>query len=179
MIRRPPRSTQPTTLFPYTTLFRSATIVGPVIDAAAAERIEAWVNEAVGRGAKVLRRGERTGRVIPPVVLSDVPRDAKVCAEEVFGPVVVLERVASLDEGLEAVNAGRYGLQAAIFTNELSAVRRAFHELDVGAVVVNDSTSFRSDNLPYGGVKDSGLGREGVRYAMADFTEERALVLRP
>jgi len=158
---------------------REDTVVGPVIDAAAAERIEAWVDEAVEKGAVVLRRRPRAGAVLAPVVLTDVPRDTRVVSEEIFGPVVVLERVPSFDAALESVNAGRYGLQAALFTNELSAVRRAFAELEVGGVIVNDSTSFRSDNMPYGGVKDSGLGREGVRYAMADFSEERVLVLRP
>lgn len=156
-----------------------STTIGPVIDVAAAERIEAWVNEAMARGATALRRGARTGTLLGATVLTDVPRDTRVFAEEVFGPVVVLERVASFDAALEAVNASRYGLQAALFTNELSAVRRAFHELEVGGLIVNDATSFRSDNMPYGGVKDSGVGREGVRYAMADFTEERVLVLRP
>lgn len=155
------------------------TTIGPVIDLASATRIEAWVDEAVTMGAKVLRRGARVGSVLPPTVLTDVPREARAFSEEIFGPVVVLERVVDFDEALRSVNAGRYGLQAALFTNELSAVRRAFHELEVGGVIVNDATSFRSDNMPYGGVKDSGLGREGVRYAMADFTEERVLVLRP
>lgn len=156
-----------------------STVIGPVIDLAAAQRIEAWVEEAVTRGATVHRRGARSGTLLGPTVLSEVPRDARVCAEEIFGPVVVLEQVASFDAALEAVNAGRYGLQAALFTNELSAVRRAYRELEVGGLIVNDATTFRSDAMPYGGVKDSGLGREGVRYAMADFSEERVLVLRP
>jgi glyceraldehyde-3-phosphate dehydrogenase (NADP+) len=155
-----------------------ATMVGPVIDEANARRVEAWVDEAVAAGAAVLRRGARVGALVPPIVLTGVPRDAKVYAEEVFGPVVVLERVDGFEQALAAVNASRYGLQAALFTNELSAVRRAFAELEVGGLVVNDAPSFRSDNMPYGGVKDSGLGREGVRYAMHDFTEERVLVLR-
>lgn len=156
-----------------------STVIGPVIDDGAAARIEAWIEEAIALGATVLRRGARAGRVLGPTVLTGVPHDAKVCAEEVFGPVVVLERVADLDAAIASVNRGRYGLQAALFTNDLSAVRRAFAELEVGGVIVNDATSFRSDNMPYGGVKDSGLGREGVRFAMADFTEERVLVLRP
>ncbi|MDX2009722.1 MAG: aldehyde dehydrogenase family protein [Myxococcaceae bacterium] len=155
-----------------------ATVVGPLIDEANARRVDGWVDEAVARGAKVLRRGARQGAVVPPIVLTDVPRDVRVYAEEVFGPVAVLEKVASFDEALDAVNASRYGLQASLFTNELSAVRRAFAELEVGGLIVNDAPSFRSDNMPYGGVKDSGLGREGVRYAMHDFTEERVLVLR-
>lgn len=156
-----------------------STTIGPVIDAASADRIEGWVDEAIARGASALRRGSRNGTLLSPIVLTDVPRDTRAFAEEIFGPVVVLERVASFDAALESVNASRYGLQAALFTNELSAVRRAFHELEVGGLIVNDATTFRSDNMPYGGVKDSGLGREGVRYAMADFTEERVLVLRP
>ncbi len=155
------------------------TVVGPVIDERAAERIEAWVDEAIGQGAQVLRRGTRQGTLLSPIVLTGVPRTARVAAEEVFGPVVVLEQVRGFDEALEAVNAARYGLQAAVFTNELSAVRRAFRELEVGGVIINDAPSFRSDNMPYGGVKASGLGREGVRYAMEDFTEPRVLVLRP
>ncbi|MCA2976671.1 MAG: aldehyde dehydrogenase family protein [Myxococcaceae bacterium] len=156
-----------------------ATVVGPLIDEASARRVEAWVDEAVARGATVLRRGARRGAVLPPIVLTHVPRDAKVYAEEVFGPVVVLERVASLDEAISAVNDSRYGLQAALFTDELSAVRRAFAALEVGGLVVNDAPSFRSDNMPYGGVKGSGLGREGVRYAMHAFSEERVLVVSP
>lgn len=155
------------------------TIVGPVIDERAAERIEAWVDEAVARGARVVRRGRRERTLIPPIVLTDVPKDARVSAEEVFGPVVVLERVGSFDEALASVNASRYGLQAGLFTNDLRSVRQAFRELEVGGLVVNDAPSFRSDAMPYGGVKDSGLGREGVRWAMQDFTEERVLVLRP
>lgn len=156
-----------------------STTIGPVIDEANASRIEAWIDEAVQGGAKALRRGARQGALLEPTVLTEVPRAARVCAEEVFGPVVVVEPVANLDEAIAAVNASRYGLQAAVFTDELSAVRRAFTELEVGGLIVNDATSFRSDNMPYGGVKDSGVGREGVRYAMADFTEERVLVLRP
>lgn len=155
-----------------------ATVVGPVIDEANARRIDAWVDEAVAGGATVLRRGTRQGALLPPIALTDVRREAKVYAEEVFGPVVVLEKVASFDEALEAVNSSRYGLQASLFTNELSAVRKAFAGLEVGGLIVNDAPSFRSDNMPYGGVKDSGLGREGVRYAMHDFTEARVLVLR-
>lgn len=155
------------------------TILGPVIDEGAGSRIEAWVDEAIGLGARALRRGARQGTLLGPTVLVDVPRQAKVFAEEIFGPVVVLEQVPTFDAALEAVNASAYGLQAAVFTNELTAVRRAFRELEVGGVIVNDATTFRSDAMPYGGVKASGRGREGVRSAMLDYTEERVLVLRP
>ena len=155
------------------------TQVGPVIDARSADRIEAWVAEAIAAGATVLTRGARKGQLIDPVVLTDVPRTAKAYAEEIFGPVVLLEKVADFGQALMAVNDSRYGLQAAIFSNDLKKIRTAFHELEVGGVIVNDAPAFRSDNMPYGGVKDSGLGREGVRYAMEDFTEERVLVYRP
>jgi acyl-CoA reductase-like NAD-dependent aldehyde dehydrogenase len=112
-------------------------------------------------------------------VLADVPRDARAYGEEIFGPVAVVERAADFDAAIEAANAGDYGLQAGLFTNDLRKVRRAFAALDVGGVVVNDAPSFRSDNMPYGGNKASGLGREGVRYAMAEFSDERVLILRP
>lgn len=155
------------------------TVVGPLIDEAAATRVEAWVDEAVAAGARVLRRGQRAGNVVPPVVLVDVPRFQKVYSQEVFGPVVVLERAEGFDAALDAANDSAFGLQAAIFTGQLRKVRRAFRELEVGGVIVNDAPSFRADGMPYGGVKGSGLGREGVRAAMLDFTEERVLVLRP
>ncbi len=158
---------------------REDTVVGPVIDARSAERIEAWVDEAVAAGATVLRRGRRVGSLLHPTVLSQVPRHTKAYAEEIFGPVVVLEQVGDFSAALDAVNASTYGLQAAIFSNDLAKVRTAFHQLEVGGVIVNDAPSFRSDNMPYGGVKGSGLGREGVTLAMEDFTEERVLVYRP
>ncbi len=153
--------------------------IGPVIDVAAADRIEGWIEEACSLGARVLRRGARQGTLLGPTVLTDVDRRAKAFSEEIFGPVVILEKVRDFDAALEAANASQYGLQAAIFTTDLPSVRRAFRELEVGGVIVNDATTFRSDAMPYGGVKSSGRGREGVRAAMLDFTEERVLVTRP
>jgi glyceraldehyde-3-phosphate dehydrogenase (NADP+) len=150
---------------------RDETVVGPVIDDRSAERIEQWVKEAGGSVT-------RNGRLLDPVVLTNVPRTAKAWSEEIFGPVVCLAKAASFDEALSLVNDSQYGLQASLFTNDLSKTRRAFHELDVGGLIVNDAPSLRSDNQPYGGNKASGLGREGVRYAMEDFTEERALLTR-
>jgi acyl-CoA reductase-like NAD-dependent aldehyde dehydrogenase len=147
------------------------TVVGPVIDDRSADRIEQWVKEAGGAVA-------RKGRVLEPVVLSDVPRTAKAWSEEIFGPVVCLAKAATFDDALSLVNDSQYGLQASLFTNDLQKVRRAFHTLDVGGLIVNDAPSLRSDNQPYGGNKHSGLGREGVRYAMEDFTEERALLTK-
>jgi glyceraldehyde-3-phosphate dehydrogenase (NADP+) len=145
------------------------TVVGPVIDDAAAARIEAWVGEAGGRL-------HRENRLVQPLILSEPPRTSRAWNEEIFGPVVCLAKAKDFDQTLTVVNDSHYGLQAAIFTNDLTKTRRAFHELDVGGVIVNEAPSLRSDNQPYGGVKGSGLGREGVRYAMEDFTEERALI---
>jgi acyl-CoA reductase-like NAD-dependent aldehyde dehydrogenase len=155
-----------------------STLCGPVIDDVSAERISAWVQEALARGARLALGGSRQGRLLAPTVLLDVPADAKVAREEVFGPVVAAWPVDSFEAGLEAVNQGDYGLQAGVFTQSLAQARSAFHHLEVGGVIVNDAPSYRSDNYPYGGVKQSGLGREGVRSAMEELTEERVLVTR-
>ncbi len=154
------------------------TVCGPVIDDRSAERIGAWVDEAVAGGARVLTGHTRRGRLLQPTVLADVPEDAKAAREEIFGPVVAVWPVADWQAGLRAVNAGQYGLQAGVFTRDLRRVREAFHGLEVGGVIVNDAPNLRSDAMPYGGVKRSGLGREGVRYAMDELTEERVLVTR-
>jgi aldehyde dehydrogenase (NAD+) len=153
------------------------TDVGPLIDVAAAERVEAWVREAVDAGAKVLTGGERSSATYAPTVLADVPADAKVCAEEVFGPVVTVSAFDDVDEAFAAVNDSRFGLQAGVFTRDLPTAFRAHRDLEVGGVVVGDVPSFRADQMPYGGTKESGVGREGVRYAMEDYTYERVLVL--
>jgi acyl-CoA reductase-like NAD-dependent aldehyde dehydrogenase len=154
-----------------------ATDVGPLIDEQAARRVESWVEEAVAAGARVLTGGTRDGASYAPTVLADVPVEAKVSCEEVFGPVVVLEPVDSVDEAFARVNDSRFGLQAGVFTRDLQVAFRAAQVLEVGGVVVGDVPSFRADQMPYGGVKDSGTGREGVHAAMEDLTEERVLVL--
>ena len=154
-----------------------ATDVGPLIDEQAARRVESWVDEAVAAGARVLTGGTRDGATYAPTVLTDVPADAKVSCEEVFGPVVVLDTVDSVDEAFARVNESRFGLQTGVFTRDLQVAFRAAQVLDVGGVIVGDVPSFRADQMPYGGVKDSGTGREGVRAAMEDLTEERVLVL--
>ncbi len=151
-------------------------LVGPMIDAQNAQRIERWVEQALHAGAVALYRGGRQGNVVAPTVLSRVPRDAAVCCEEAFGPVCVVEQVPSFSAGIAAINDSRFGLQAAVFTRDLGHSLRAFDELIVGAVILNDAPSFRMDHMPYGGVKDSGLGREGIRCAIADMTEPRLLV---
>src|SRR5262249_20127973 len=154
------------------------TLCGPVIDDRAAARITAWVDEAVAGGARVLAGHRHEGRMLQPTVLADVPEDAKAAREEIFGPVVAVWPVADWEAGLAAVNSGQYGLQAGGFTRDLRRVRQALHGLEVGGVIVNDAPNLRSDTMPYGGVKRSGLGREGVRYAMEELTEERVLVTR-
>ena len=153
------------------------TDVGPLIDEAAATRVEGWVTEAVAAGARVLTGGVRDGAAYAPTVLTDVPATARVSCDEVFGPVVVLDTVDSLDEAFAPVNDSRFGLQAGVFTRDLQVAFRAAQELEVGGVVIGDVPSFRADQMPYGGVKDSGTGREGVHSAMEDLTEERVLVL--
>jgi acyl-CoA reductase-like NAD-dependent aldehyde dehydrogenase len=136
------------------------------------------VREAVDAGATLHCGGEARGQVVLPTVLTNVPRDARVCREEIFGPVTVLEPFDTFDEALARCNETRFGLQAALFTKDLGHALRAFRELEYGGVIVNDAPTFRIDNFPYGGTKDSGFGREGVRYAMEELTEPRVLVLR-
>ncbi|GAB3863145.1 aldehyde dehydrogenase family protein [Dactylosporangium cerinum] len=157
--------------------WEDATDVGPLISAAAAERVESWVGEAVAAGAKLLTGGTRDGATYAPTVLTGVPADAKVVAEEVFGPVLVLERVPSDAAGLAAVNESEFGLQAGVFTRRLDRAFEAHRVLDVGGVIVGDVPSYRADQMPYGGAKASGVGREGLASAMADYTEDRVMVL--
>jgi acyl-CoA reductase-like NAD-dependent aldehyde dehydrogenase len=154
------------------------TIIGPMISVKEAERVESWVQEARQRGAKVLCGGTREGAMVAATLLENVPRDAKVCAAEVFGPVSVLSSCDSFDAALDEVNDSEFGLQAGVFTLNYYNVQRAWERLEVGGVIINDVPSFRVDHMPYGGVKNSGLGREGVAYAMRDMTETRLLVVR-
>ncbi|WP_250285585.1 aldehyde dehydrogenase family protein [Frankia sp. CiP1_Cm_nod2] len=154
-----------------------ATEVGPLIDLTAAERVERWIAEAVDAGATLVTGGKRDGTSIAPTVLRGVPPEAKVVREEVFGPVLVIEPVDSLDDGLARINDSPYGLQAGIFTHDVTTAFRAYHQLDVGGVIIGDVPSYRADQMPYGGAKESGVGREGVHAAMADLTVERVLVL--
>lgn len=155
-----------------------STDVGPLIDAAAAGRVEAWVQEAVSGGARLVCGGERRGDLLAPAVLEGVPTGCRLSCEEAFGPVVGLERFSSPAEALRKVSEGAYGLQAGVFTRDIGTVLGAWEEAEVGGVIVNDVPTFRSDAMPYGGVKLSGTGREGVRWAMAEFTEPRTLVLK-
>ena len=153
------------------------TDVGPVIDTASADRIMKWIEDAVGGGATLLTGGNRDGSLIEPTILTDVPPGCDVSKSEVFGPVVHVERYRDFDEALKAVNDSRYGLQAGVFTKDIKKAFKAYGALDVGGVVVNDYPSFRVENMPYGGVKDSGVGKEGVRYAIEEMTELKLMVV--
>ena len=155
-----------------------ATDVGPMIDEGEAARIEEWVQEAVSRGARVLTGGKRLGGpMYAPTILTDVPADARVCTHEAFAPLVVLARVGSFAAGVDEVNRSTFGLQAGVFTANLEHAMLAFDRIEAGGVIVNDVPTWRIDNMPYGGVKDSGLGREGPRYTIEEMTEPRLLVI--
>jgi glyceraldehyde-3-phosphate dehydrogenase (NADP+) len=155
-----------------------ATDVGPMIDEGEAERIDTWVKEAVAAGGRVLTGGKRLGGpMYAPTVLADVPADAKVCAQEAFAPLVVLAKVESFAAGVGEVNRSTFGLQAGVFTANLEHTLQAFDTIEAGGIIVNDVPTWRIDNMPYGGVKDSGLGREGPRYTIEEMTEPRLLVI--
>ncbi|HXG40313.1 MAG TPA: aldehyde dehydrogenase family protein [Candidatus Limnocylindrales bacterium] len=153
------------------------TDVGPMVDAAAASRTAAWVEEAVSLGAKVLLGGTANGAYFAPTVIVDAPPTAQVCSNEAFAPLVVAFPFSDFGDAVRAVNDSFFGLQAGVFTNDLDHAWRAFSELEVGGVIVNDVPTYRIDHMPYGGVKDSGLGREGLRWAIEDMTEIRIMVL--
>ncbi|MFH1680016.1 MAG: aldehyde dehydrogenase family protein [Candidatus Eisenbacteria bacterium] len=155
-----------------------STFIGPVISEKEAERIEEWIRSAVGRGARILSGGNRRGAMIEATLLENVPKDEKICAKEVFGPVAILSPFRSFDEALGEVNDSVYGLQAGVFTRDLYKALRAWEKLEVGGVVIGDVPSWRVDHMPYGGVKESGIGREGIRFAMEEMTEIRMLVIR-
>jgi acyl-CoA reductase-like NAD-dependent aldehyde dehydrogenase len=154
------------------------TEIGPMISAAAAERAHSWIEQAVEAGGRLLTGGERTGAHLSPTLLAKVPRTATLFREEAFAPVVFLNPYETFEEAIAAVNDSRYGLQAAVFTKDWGRITQAYRELEVGAVLVNESTAWRAEQMPYGGVKDSGIGREGIRAAIASMTEERMLVAK-
>jgi acyl-CoA reductase-like NAD-dependent aldehyde dehydrogenase len=153
------------------------TDVGPVIDEGARERILSWIDEAREGGAELLTGGELDGELIKPTVIANAAPELKVCHEEVFGPVCVVNLYGSLDEAIELANGTRYGLQAGIFTNDIRAALKAARELEFGGVTVNEAPTFRSDQMPYGGLKDSGNTREGPAYSVRELTEQRVVVI--
>lgn len=154
-------------------------MVGPMIELAEAQRVEAWVDEAVAEGARLLTGGRRQGAFYTPTILERPRPTSKVSCREVFGPVVTLEPYADFHEALAQVNDSEYGLQAALFSNDLRKINTAFQELEVGGLIVNDYPTYRIDHMPYGGMKNSGFGREGVRYAVESMTAPRLLALNP
>jgi glyceraldehyde-3-phosphate dehydrogenase (NADP+) len=155
-----------------------ATDVGPLIDEAAAERVEEWVAEAVAGGAELLAGGTREGRLFQPTVLAGVREEMRVACQEVFAPLLGLFRFERVEDAIRAAGTSEFGLQAGLFTNDLRVVDLAFDELDVGGLMVNDVPTFRVDHMPYGGVKDSGFGREGLRYAIEEMTELKLITFR-
>ena len=153
------------------------TTVGPLIDEAAAERVEAWVNEAESHGAKIRIGGTRQGAIMAPTVVTDVTSHMKISCQEVFGPVVTLSPYREFSDALQQLNDSEYGLQAGVFTQNFPKIMQAFQELEVGTVLANEIPTFRADHMPYGGIKDSGLGREGVKYTIQELTEPKLLVM--
>jgi len=154
------------------------TFVGPIISESDADRLVSWVDQAKSNGATVLCGGGRDGVMVQPTLLENASNTDKVHCEEAFGPVGVLDRYSDFDEAIRAANNSRFGLQAGVFTRDVYRIHQAWDELEVGGVVINDVPSWRVDHMPYGGVKDSGLGREGLRWAIEEMTEVRLLLLR-
>lgn len=154
------------------------TFLGPMISEEAAERLHGWITEAKKSGAKILCGGKRDGAMLDATVLENVPDDADVSCQEAFGPVALLSPFKDFDEAMARVNDSEYGLQAGVFTNDLTHTMQAWDQLEQGGVVIGDIPSFRVDNMPYGGIKRSGLGREGIKYAIEDMTELRLMVVR-
>jgi glyceraldehyde-3-phosphate dehydrogenase (NADP+) len=154
-----------------------ATDVGPMIDEKALNRTEQWVQEAVNEGATIITGGRRQGSFFLPTILTNVKHESKVCSREVFAPIVDVFPFGDFNEALRAVNDSAYGLQAGVFTQNLQHAFQAFNELEVGGVIINDISGYRIDHMPYGGVKESGLGREGLKYAIEDMTEIRLMAL--
>jgi aldehyde dehydrogenase (NAD+) len=154
------------------------TMVGPLIEQKHVERVLTLIREAETAGARVLTGGDASGQVVEPTVLADVSPQLAVYSEEVFGPVTILEPFSEFEQALARANSTRFGLQASVFTRDLQRALRAFEALEYGSVLVNEAPTFRVDNYPYGGTKDSGIGREGVRFAAEEYTEPRVLVLR-
>lgn len=157
----------------------AATQVSALVNSAATSRVISWIETATKAGATIMCGGSQNGTCIEPTVLLNVPIDVDIWNEEVFGPVVCVRRVQTLDEAVNEVNSSRFGLQASIFTSSLENAFRAIEQLEVGGVVVNEVPGYRSDTMPYGGVKNSGIGREGPRFAIEEFTVTRMAIIKP
>jgi acyl-CoA reductase-like NAD-dependent aldehyde dehydrogenase len=147
-----------------------------MIDQDNAERIELWVNEAVAKGANILIGGNRDKNYYPPTILTNVNQKIPIACSEAFGPILIINSYTNFNDAIKGVNNTDFGLQAGVFTNNMNKALGAFNQLDVGGVVINDIPTFRVDNMPYGGVKDSGFGREGIKYSLREMTEIKLLV---
>jgi len=154
------------------------TLVGPMIKESEALRLKKWVDKAEKKGAKILTGGTLKGVLFEPTLLENVDESLEVYQDEVFGPVAILEKYKGFEKGIEIINKSRFGLQAGVYTQNLNKMLYAWDHLHVGGVIINDIPTFRVDNMPYGGVKDSGLGREGIQSAIRDMQEERLLVIK-
>lgn len=152
------------------------TDIGPLIDSDAAERIEEWLDEATKASAKILIGGNRRGNIVEPTVLENINRKMRVFCAELFAPVVSLIPYRSFEEALDGINDSKYGLQAGVYTNDVNKAFLAFKRLDVGGVIINDVPTYRVDHMPYGGIKESGLGREGIKYSIEEMTEIKTMV---
>jgi acyl-CoA reductase-like NAD-dependent aldehyde dehydrogenase len=157
--------------------FDEKTIVGPMITEGAAKKIESWIAEGVEKGARIVCGGKRSGAFLEPTIMENVSADSKVSCLEVFAPLITIEPYTGFEEALDRLNGSEFGLQAGIFTSSLSKALKAYDVLDVGGLVINDVPTYRIDHMPYGGVKDSGFGREGIRYAIEEMTELKLLVV--
>jgi glyceraldehyde-3-phosphate dehydrogenase (NADP+) len=157
-------------------VFDEDTIVGPMITKSAIDRVEDWLKEAIDSGAQFLIKGIKKDNILYPNILIHADSKMKIYSEEVFGPVVLVEEVKDIDEAIMKVNNSRYGLQASVFTNEFDIINKAIEEINVGGLIINDYPTLRIDNMPYGGLKDSGFGREGVKYAVEGMTEKKMIV---
>ncbi|MFN8674523.1 MAG: aldehyde dehydrogenase family protein [Candidatus Sericytochromatia bacterium] len=156
----------------------ASTVIGPLINKPALERTSTWIKNAVDKGSNLLLGGNYTNSVFEPTILENVPVDCEVCCEEVFAPITVLIPYDNFEESIAITNNSKFGLQAGVFTKNIDSIFYAHHNLEVGGVIINDYPTFRVDNMPYGGIKDSGFGREGIKYAMEDMTELKVTVFR-
>jgi acyl-CoA reductase-like NAD-dependent aldehyde dehydrogenase len=153
------------------------TDVGPMINEEAAQQTAEWIKEAVSEGARLLTGGSRTGALVQPTILAEVKTGMKVCQQEVFAPVITIDRYNTFDEAVELANSTDYGLQGGIFTQNINRIMQAFNQIEVGGLMVNDVSTFRVDHMPYGGVKGSGFGREGLKYAIEEMTEAKLMII--
>ena len=153
------------------------TQIAAMIDEEEAVRVEKWIKEAITKGGKLLCGGVREGNRITPAILTDVPEDCTICTEEAFAPLTIVSGYDKYEEALERVNSWKFGLQSGVFTHDIGKAMLAYNRLDVGGVIIDDIPTIRVDNYPYGGVKNSGFGREGVKYAMDELSELKTLVL--